>query len=130
MLAGVLASLSLFNLPVNAAGIVLIVLAMLLFVVDLKAVTHGVLTTAAVIAMTLGGLLLIDTGFLAEGINIPLLVITVLVIAGIFAFILRKVIDSRRRPYAAGEKPMVGSVRVGREPPNPAGMHCIDGAPR
>lgn len=128
VIAGVLAALSLFNLPINAAGIVLIVLAMLLFIVDLKAVTHGVLTTAAVIAMTLGGLLLIDTGFLAEGINIPLLVITVLVIAGIFAFILRKVIDSRRRPYAAGEQMMVGSVGVVREPLNPAGMIFIDGA--
>jgi membrane-bound serine protease (ClpP class) len=126
--AGLLAALSLFNLPINAAGIVLIVLAMLLFVVDLKAVTHGVLTIAAVIAMTLGGLLLIDTGFLAEGINIPLLLITVLVIAGIFAFILRKVIDSRRRPYAAGEQTMVGSIGVVREPLDPAGMIFIDGA--
>ncbi|MDQ6710948.1 MAG: nodulation protein NfeD [Candidatus Dormibacteraeota bacterium] len=128
VIAGVLAALSLFNLPINTAGIILIVLAMLLFMVDLKAVTHGVLTTAAVVAMTLGGLLLIDTGFLAEGINIALLLVTVVVIAGIFGFILRKVIAARRMPYEVGEESMVGHLGVVREPLTPAGMVFIDGA--
>ncbi|MDQ6883453.1 MAG: nodulation protein NfeD [Candidatus Dormibacteraeota bacterium] len=128
VIAGVLAALSLFNLPINTAGIILIVLAMLLFVVDLKAVTHGVLTTAAVIAMTLGGLMLIDTGFLAEGINIALLLVTVLVIAGIFGFILRKAIAARQLPYEVGEESMVGHLGVVREPLTPTGMIFIDGA--
>ncbi len=128
VIAGVLAALSLYNLPINAAGIILIVLAMVLFVVDLKAVTHGVLTTAGVIAMTLGGLMLIDTGFLAEGINVGLLVVTVLVIAAVFALILRKVIDSRRRPYAAGEDTMLGALGVVREPLSPNGMVFVNGA--
>ncbi len=128
VIAGVLAALSLFNLPINTAGIILIALAMLLFVVDLKAVTHGVLTTAAVIAMTLGGLMLIDTGFLSEGINIALLLVTVVVIAGIFGFILRKVIAARRMPYEVGEESMVGRLGVVREPLTPAGLVFIDGA--
>jgi membrane-bound serine protease (ClpP class) len=128
VIAGLLAALSLFNLPVHIAGILLILLAMLLFIVDLKAVTHGVLTTGGIIAMTLGGLLLIDTGFLAEGINIPLLLITVLVIAGIFFFILQKVITARRRPYAAGQESMLGKVGSVREPLNPSGMVFVQGA--
>ena len=128
VIAGVLAALSLFNLPINTAGIILIVLAMILFVVDLKAVTHGVLTTAAVISLTLGGLLLIDTGFLAEGINLGLLLITVLVIGGIFAFILRKVIDARHRPFAAGEETMLGAIGVARENLSPTGMVFVNGA--
>jgi membrane-bound serine protease (ClpP class) len=128
VIAGLLAALSLFNLPINIAGVLLILLAFLLFIVDLKAVTHGVLTTGGIIAMTLGGLLLIDTGFLSEGINIPLLLITVLVIAGIFVFILQKVIVSRRRPYAAGEESMVGSIGSVREPLDPTGMVFVQGA--
>lgn len=128
VIAGVLAALSLFNLPINTAGVILILLAMLLFVVDLKAVTHGVLTTAAVVAMTLGGLMLIDTGFLAEGINIGLLLVTVLLIAGAFAFVLRKVIAARSRPYAAGQESMVGSIGVVREPLSPSGMVFTEGA--
>jgi len=128
VIAGLLAALSLFNLPINIAGVLLILLAFLLFIIDLKAVTHGVLTTGGIIAMTLGGLLLIDTGFLSEAINIPLLLITVLVIAGIFLFILQKVIAARRRPYAAGEESMVGSVGTVREPLNPRGMVFVSGA--
>jgi membrane-bound serine protease (ClpP class) len=128
VIAGLLAALSLFNLPINIAGVLLILLAFLLFIIDLKAVTHGVLTTGGIIAMTLGGLFLIDTGFLSEGINIPLLLITVLVIAGIFLFILQKVIVARRRPYAAGEESMVGTTGSVREPLNPTGMVFVQGA--
>ncbi|HEY0492814.1 MAG TPA: nodulation protein NfeD [Candidatus Dormibacteraeota bacterium] len=128
VIAGVLAALSLFNLPINTAGIILILLAMLLFVVDLKAVTHGVLTGAAIVAMTLGGLMLIDTGFLAEGINVALLVITVLLIAAIFAFILTKVIAARRQPYDASEDSLRGSIGVVREPLAPNGMVFLNGA--
>src|SRR3984893_7788906 len=128
VIAGLLAALSLFELPINIAGVLLIVLVFLLFIVDLKAVTHGVLTTGGIIAMTLGGLLLIDTGFLSEGINIPLLLITVLVIGGIFVFILQKVITARQRPYAAGEESMIGNVGSVRERLDPSGMVFVNGA--
>jgi membrane-bound serine protease (ClpP class) len=128
VIAGLLAALSLFNLPINIAGVILILLAILLFVVDLKAVTHGVLTTGGIIAMTLGGLFLVNTGFLAEAVNIPLLLLTVAAVAGIFIFILRKVIAARRQPYAAGEESMVGRIGTVREPLNPEGMVFVEGA--
>ncbi|HET9847269.1 MAG TPA: nodulation protein NfeD [Candidatus Dormibacteraeota bacterium] len=128
VIAGLLAALSLFNLPINVAGVLLILLAILLFIVDLKAVTHGVLTTGGIIAMTLGGLLLIDTGFISEAVNIPLLILTVLVIAGIFIFILQKVIIARSQPYAAGQESMVGTIGTVREPLDPTGMVFVDGA--
>ncbi|HXN03709.1 MAG TPA: nodulation protein NfeD [Candidatus Acidoferrum sp.] len=128
VIAGLLAALSLFDLPINIAGVILILLAFLLFIIDLKAVTHGVLTTGGIVAMTLGGLLLIDTGFLSEGINIALLLVTVLVIAGIFVFILQKVITARKRPYAAGEESMIGNVGSVRERVDPSGMVFVNGA--
>ena len=128
VIAGVLAAVSLYDLPINIAGVLLILIAVVLFVIDLKAVTHGVLTTGGIVAMTLGGLLLVNTSFLAEGVNIPLLIVTVLVIAGVFLFILRKLIDARRRPYAAGEESMIGSLGSVREPLNPSGMVFVNGA--
>lgn len=127
-IAALLAALSLFNLPVNLAGLFLIVVAVVLFVVDLKAPTHGVLTTGGVVAMAIGSLLLIDTGFLAEGVNLGLILLTLALIGGTFAFILRKVIDARRRPYAAGEESLVGRTAQVRERLGPTGMVFIDGA--
>ena len=128
VIAGVLAALSLFDLPINIGGVLLILIAVVLFIIDLNAVTHGVLTTGGLVAMTLGGLLLVNTSFLAEAVNIPLLIITVLVIAGIFLFILRKIIDARHRPYAAGEESLLGSIGSVREPLNPTGMVFVEGA--
>jgi membrane-bound serine protease (ClpP class) len=52
----------------------------------------------------------------------------VLVIAGIFLFILRKLIEARRRPYEAGKESMIGSVGTVREPLNPSGMVFTNGA--
>src|SRR5207248_3524639 len=71
---------------------------------------------------------LINTGFLSEAVNLPLLLITVLSIAGIFFFILQKVIAARRQPYAAGEESMVGHGGTVRESLNPDGMVFVDGA--
>jgi membrane-bound serine protease (ClpP class) len=61
-------------------------------------------------------------------VNIPLLIISVLVIAGIFLFILRKLIEARRRPYEAGEEAMIGTLGTVREPLNPSGMVFTNGA--
>lgn len=128
VVAALFAALSLFDLPVNTAGVILILFAIALFIVDLKAMTHGVLTTGGIIAMTLGGLLLVNTGFLSESVNIPLLLLTVAVIAGIFLFILQKAIAARHQPYAAGEEAMVGRIGSVREPLDPTGMVFVDGA--
>ncbi len=128
VIAGLLAALTLFDLPVNTAGVILILLGILLFIVDLKAITHGVLTTGGIIAMTLGGLFLINTGFLSEAVNIPLLVLTVAIVAAVFLFILQKVITARRQPYQAGEETMIGSIGTVREPLSPSGMVFVDGA--
>lgn len=128
-IAGILAAVALFDLPVNLAGLVLILIALLLFVFDLKAVTHGVLTTGGMVAMVVGGMMLIDTGFIAEGINLALLLVTVFLIAGTFAFVLRKIVDARRRPYAAGEDSvLIGRTASVREALAPSGMVFVDGA--
>jgi membrane-bound serine protease (ClpP class) len=128
VIAAILAALSLFNLPVNLAGLFLILAAIVLFIVDIKAVTHGVLTTGGIVAMVIGGLLLIDTGFLAEGVNVALLLVSAVLIGATFAFILSKVIAARRRPYAAGQESLVGRIGTVRERLEPAGMVFVDGA--
>ncbi len=128
VISGILAALALFNLPVNLAGLLLILVAVVLFVVDLAAPTHGVLTTGGIVAMSLGGVLLIDTGFLDEGVNLGLVAVTVLALGGSFAFVLRKILVARRRPYAAGEESIVGREGTVRERLAPHGLVFVDGA--
>jgi membrane-bound serine protease (ClpP class) len=91
--------------------------------------THGVLTTGGIIALTVGGLILIDTGFLAEGVNVFMVLLTVLLVAGTFIFVLRKVMEARRRPYAAGEDAvLMGRPAQVRERLAPTGLVFVDGA--
>src|ERR1700738_3471284 len=53
-LAAILAILSLANLPVNIAGALMMLLALVLFIADLKANTHGILSTGGAFALVLG----------------------------------------------------------------------------
>src|SRR5207245_9410685 len=84
-IAGILAAVALFDLPVNLAGLVLILVAVLLFIFDLKAVTHGGLTTGGVVAMVVGGRRLVETGLLADAIYLALVMGTVLTLAAALA---------------------------------------------
>jgi len=127
-IAALLAALALFNLPVNLAGLLLILLAVILFAIDVAAPTHGVLTTGGIIAMTLGSILLINTNFLAEGVNVWLVVTTVVIIGGSFGILVRKLLAARRRPVAAGEEAIVGRQGTVREALKPEGLVFVDGA--
>ena len=57
----VLALYAMNTLPVNYAGVALIVLAVLLFILEIKIISHGVLAIGGIIAMILGSMMLIRT---------------------------------------------------------------------
>jgi membrane-bound serine protease (ClpP class) len=58
-LALLLAFIGFGSLPTNIGGVVFIVLALVLFIVDLKAPTHGLLTAGGIVAFVLGSILLL-----------------------------------------------------------------------
>ncbi|HYS01100.1 MAG TPA: NfeD family protein, partial [Candidatus Eisenbacteria bacterium] len=60
--------------------------------------------------------------------NIFLILVTVVLLGGSFGFVLRKVLDARRRPFAAGEESIVGKVGTVREALRPEGLVFVDGA--
>src|SRR5437868_9786148 len=68
-LAALLAILSLANLPVNIAGALLMLLALILFIADLKAPTHGFLSVGGVFALVLGMAFLTYTGPIGLGVS-------------------------------------------------------------
>ena len=128
VVAGILAFMAFANLPVNLAGVLLVVAALVLFVVDIKATTHGVLTTGGIVAMGLGGLLLVDTGFLDEGVNRLVIAGAALLLGGSFGLVVRKIVAARRRPFAQGSEGLAGRIGEVREPLQPEGMVFTDGA--
>jgi len=97
-ISAILALVAFTSLPINLAGLILVLFAFVLFVVDLKAPTHGVLTVGGVISLVLGSVFLINTGAVGEGINLWLIVGAGVASAGFFGFVLSKAVGARSRP--------------------------------
>ncbi len=97
-ISAILALISLASLPVNLAGLLLILFAFVLFAVDLKAPTHGVLTVGGVIALVIGALFLVDTGAVGQGVNPLLIAGAGLASALFFGLVLSKAVRARSRP--------------------------------
>jgi len=127
-IAGVLAIVSLANLPVNIAGGLLMLVALLLFIADIKAPTHGFLSVGGAFALVLGMAFLINTGPVGLGVNPLVSVVTGVVTLAFFTFFIRKVWLARRQPAFSGPESIVGAVGEVREAISPEGLVFVRGA--
>jgi membrane-bound serine protease (ClpP class) len=127
-IAAILAIVSLANLPVNIAGALLMLLAITLFVADLKANTHGILSFGGVLALLLGMAFLINTGPIGLGVNPIAVVIAAAVTSSFFVLFIRKVLAARHRPLAAGSEALLGARGEAREELAPEGLVFVRGA--
>ena len=127
-LAAILAIVSLANLPVNIAGALMMLLAFILFIADLKAPTHGILSVGGVFALGLGMAFLVNTGPVGLGVNPWVSAVSALVTLAFFILFIRKVVAARHRPVFVGAESMVGSVGEAREELAPEGLVFVSGA--
>ncbi|HEX7263920.1 MAG TPA: nodulation protein NfeD [Candidatus Dormibacteraeota bacterium] len=127
-IAAILAIVSLANLPVNVAGALLMLLALALFVADLKANTHGILSFGGVLALLLGMAFLINTGPIGLGVNPVAVIVAAALTTAFFVFFIRKVWAARRRPVTTGAEALVGARGEAREDLSPEGLVFVRGA--
>src|SRR4030088_1938806 len=97
-IAAILAIASLANLPVNIAGALLMLLALVLFIADLKANTHGILSFGGVLSLILGMAFLINTGPVGLGVNPVVIFGSAAGTFAFFVFFVDRGLRSRRRP--------------------------------
>ena len=98
-ISAILALLALSSLPINLAGALLLLLAFVLFVIDIKAPSHGVLTAGGVLSLVLGSAFLFNTGPIGGVALSPFLIGGAgLACAGFFGFLVGKAVGARRRP--------------------------------
>jgi membrane-bound serine protease (ClpP class) len=127
-IAAILAIVSLANLPVNIAGALLMLLALILFLADLKANTHGILSFGGVLSLILGMAFLINTGPVGLGVNPIVIFGTAAITFAFFVFFVDRVIRSRRRQVLTGADALVGAVGHAREDLLPNGLVFVRGA--
>ena len=117
ILPGVVGTISLImafyafqTLPVNYAGLALIILAVVLFVAEIKIVSHGILAIGGVISMFLGSIMLIRSPFELVSISLTLIITTVLVATVFFLWVVGLGLRAQQRKPATGQEAMVGET--------------------
>ena len=127
-IAAVLALVSLANLPVNIAGALMMLLALILFVADLKVNTHGILSFGGVLALILGMAFLINTGPVGLGVNPVVIFGSAAITFAFFVFFVDRILRSRRRQVLTGADALVGALGETREELSPEGLVFVRGA--
>ena len=127
-LCAILALVALSTLPINLAGVLLLGFAFLLFVADIKAQTHGVLTVGGLLSLLLGSAFLVNTGAVDLGIDWRLILVATAAIAAGFTFVIRNAVRARSGSSAARATALVGSLGEARTALRPTGDVFVAGA--
>ena len=124
----ILAFYSLQTLPVNYAGVALIAFALLLFILEIKIVSHGVLAIGGIISLLLGSMMLIRTGSGDIGkISWTVIISTTAVTALFFLFVIGMGIRAQRLKPTTGINALVDETGVANEILSPSGMVLVHG---
>jgi len=97
-------------LPVNVTGLVLIGLALMLFIFDLYAPTHGVLTAGGIISFLIGSLMLFNRADPLFRLSLSYIIPATVVTAAFFVLIFGKGLRAQRLPVKAGAQTMLGKT--------------------
>jgi membrane-bound serine protease (ClpP class) len=123
----VLAFMSFQTLPLNIAGLALIALAIVLFILEIKITSYGVLSVGGVVAMLLGSLMLIDTAEPALRVSLGVIIIAVALTALFFMFAVGLGIRAQRARVATGSEGLVGELGEAATRLDPTGKVNVHG---
>jgi len=111
-ICAVLALYAMHFLPVNFAGVLLILLALALFILEAKFTSHGVLAFGGIVAMMLGAMFLIRSPLTSGGVSLGVALAVTLPFALITVFLMRLVLRSRTWKMTTGKEELVGEEGV------------------
>jgi len=104
----ILAFFAFQTLPVNYAGFLLILLGLILFIAEIKIISHGMLTVAGMIAMVLGSLMLFESTAPYLRVSWGVILVTVLATSAFFSVVVAKALTVHRRRPTTGREGLIG----------------------
>jgi membrane-bound serine protease (ClpP class) len=104
----ILAFYSLQALPINYAGLALIVLGIILLLLEIKIVSHGLLTIGGAISLLLGSIMLINSPFELMQISLTVIITAVALTVLFFLFAIGMALKAQRRKPTTGKEALVG----------------------
>ncbi len=102
-----LAFFGLSTLPVNYTGILLIIFSVILFIAEIKVMSHGMLTVGGIISLIFGSLLLFDSPEPALRVSLQVLIPAVVLISGFFIVVILMAVKAQMRKHYSGAESMV-----------------------
>jgi membrane-bound serine protease (ClpP class) len=129
VIALILALYSMHTLPINYAGLALIIFAVILFLLEIKIVSHGLLAIGGVISLFLGSMMLIKSNSSLEMVKISwgVMIGATIVSALFFLFIVGFGIRAQRRKVVTGIEALLGDTGEAMEPLSPTGTIKVQG---
>ena len=128
-ICSVLALYAMHLLPVNFAGVLLILLALALFILEAKFTSHGVLAVGGIVAMVLGAMFLIRSPLTSGGVSLGVALAATLPFALITVFLMRLVLRSRTWKSTTGSEELIGEegIAISGLPAGAEGMIRVHG---
>jgi len=123
----ILAFYALQMLPVNYAGLALIFFGIILFIAEIKVVSHGLLAVGGVISLFLGSIMLFHTPTEYMRVSMSVIIPAVLVSAAFFIFAVTKAIKARLSKPTTGMEGLIGEIGTASTPIAPEGKVSIHG---
>jgi membrane-bound serine protease (ClpP class) len=123
----ILAFFALQSLPINYAGLLLILFGVVLLVAEIKVVSHGVLAVGGIVAMALGSLMLFDAPEVGFRLSWWVIAPTVGATAGLFLFVLTVGVRALGKRPMLGASGMIGQTAIARGPLEREGQVFIQG---
>jgi len=123
----VLFALSAQVLPVSAVGVLLILLATLMFVLEIKIASYGLLTFGGIVCLALGSWMLIEGPIPELRVPAAVIVPATLAVAGFCAAFVRLAARAQRAPVSTGVEGLIGELGSAAEALDPTGRVLVHG---
>lgn len=126
-ISGVLAFYALGQLPVNIAGVLLVILAFGFFIGEVLTTSFGLFTVGGVAALVIGSLILFQGASPVFQVDPWLIASVTIIVALLFAFVVSRVIRAHRRKATTGKEEIIGRRAVVRKALDPEGTIFFKG---
>jgi membrane-bound serine protease (ClpP class) len=123
----VLAFFAFQTLPINYAGFLLIALAVVFFILEMKVASFGLLSLAGIVSLLLGSLMLFESADPALRLSWRVILPTVAMVSGFFVFVAGLVFRAQVSAPRTGDRGLIGEVGVVRQALAPRGKVFVHG---
>ena len=119
----ILAFFSFQTLPVNYAGLILITLAIIFFIAEVKVTSYGILSIGGLISLTIGSIMLFED----VSVSLKLMLPTILLVGGFFVVVASLAFRAYRARPVSGSEGLLGEVGLVKERIDPEGLIFVHG---